>query len=273
MGTRATAIVVMACALLGSPACGTAAGGPSTPLVRERVDASGAPVTTGAPAAEAAAPARPDPAPEPAPPPTPPPVETPPPLAEAPPVAPPVVRAVGTPTWGQPFATVSGVVLVHPAAVVERVGFHESNHDGARTFEVAPSAVAPLSLESRHRDTAPNSAADVVVDPTGEIRSPVTGEVARAGGYTLYCRYRDDFVVIRPDAAPELEVKLLHISGVQVRAGQRVEAGVTVLAPRPTQLPFDSQVDETTADPAWPHVHIEVVDPTVKDRPTPGGGC
>lgn len=48
---------------------------------------------------------------------------------------------------------------------------------------------------------------------------------------------------------------------------------MTVVAPGPTQLPFESQVDEVTADPAWPHVHIEVVDPTIKDRPTPGGGC
>jgi hypothetical protein len=46
-----------------------------------------------------------------------------------------------------------------------------------------------------------------------------------------------------------------------------------VLAPRATQLPFESQVDEVrTAEPAWPHVHIEVVDPTVPDRPT-GPGC
>ena len=54
--------------------------------------------------------------------------------------------------------------------------------------------------------------------------------------------------------------------------GERVTAGETVLAPGPTQLPFESQVDELrTVDPAWPHVHIEVVDPSIPDRPTPGG--
>jgi hypothetical protein len=53
-----------------------------------------------------------------------------------------------------------------------------------------------------------------------------------------------------------------------------VTAGETLLAPRPTQLPFESQVDEfRTAEPAWPHVHMEVVDPTIPDRPNPGGGC
>jgi len=186
---------------------------------------------------------------------------------------PPAPRVVLNPPWGEPFATVAGLTVVHPAAAVERVGFHESNHDGAQSFVVAPTAAAPMELESRARDTAPNSAADIVVDPEGEIRAPVSGVVKRSGGYVLYCEHRDDYVVIRPDGQPELEVKILHISGVQVVPGQRVEAAVTVLAPRPTQLPFASQVDETTASPAWPHVHIEVVDPRIKDRPSPGGGC
>jgi hypothetical protein len=31
--------------------------------------------------------------------------------------------------------------------------------------------------------------------------------------------------------------------------------------------------DLATVAPAWPHVHVEVVDPSIKDRPTPGGGC
>src|SRR5437764_7953758 len=30
-----------------------------------------------------------------------------------------------------PFAQVGGVTLLHPATRVERVGFHEANHDGA----------------------------------------------------------------------------------------------------------------------------------------------
>lgn len=124
-----------------------------------------------------------------------------------------------------PFVTVGGVTLVHPAARVERVGFHQSNHDGARTLDPLPTAVAPLVLESRERDTGARTAADVVVDPAGEIRAPVSGVVKRAGTYTLYCDHRDDFLVIAPDANPAWEVKLLHINGVRVRRGQRVTAG------------------------------------------------
>ena len=181
-------------------------------------------------------------------------------------------RSVTETAW-TPFATTGPVTLTHPSSRVERVAFHQSNHDGARQLTALPGAVSPTTLEDRERDTGRQGAADVVVDPGTEIRSPVTGRVKRAGGYVLYCDHSDDYVVIEPDDRPGWEVKILHIDGVRVRAGNRVVAGQTVIAPRPTQLPFESQVDEVrTADPAWPHVHIEVVDPSIPDRPT-GPGC
>lgn len=172
-----------------------------------------------------------------------------------------------------PFATVGGIVLHHPSARVEAVGFHESNHDGARQLEPLDSAVSPLVLETRERGTGSRSAADVVVDPLVEVRAPVTGTVKRAGTYVLYCEHQDDYAVIAPDANPSWEVKVLHIDGVRVAAGDRVEAGVTVLAGGPTPLPFRSQVDDLTAEPSWPHVHLEVVDPSIPDRPSSGSDC
>lgn len=181
------------------------------------------------------------------------------------------VRNVTEEQW-TPFATVGGLVLLHPSSRVERVGFHESNNDGARELEALPTAVAPVTLESRGRGTPPRTAADIVVDPTIEIRAPVTGTVIRAGSYTLYCDYTDNFVVIEPDDHPGWEVKVLHIDGLLVGRGDRVTAGQTAIAPKPRQLPFESQVDEIrTVDPAWPHPHIEVVDPSIPDRP--GEGC
>jgi biotin carboxyl carrier protein len=181
------------------------------------------------------------------------------------------VRPVHEQPW-TPFATVGDIVLLHPSARVERVAFHESNHDGAREMEPLPTAAAPVTLESRERGTGARSAADVVIDPDVEVRAPVTGRVLRAGTYVLYCDHRDDFAVIEPDARAGWEVKILHIDGVLVRPGDRVTAGETVLAPRPTPLPFESQVDEITFEPSWPHVHIEVVDPSIRNRPK-GGGC
>jgi hypothetical protein len=177
------------------------------------------------------------------------------------------------PAWS-PFASVGGVLLVHPAAQVERVGFHQSNHEGAQELDVATTAVSPTTLETRGRLTGDRTAADVVVEPSAEIRSPVTGRVKRAGGYTLYCKYHDEYLVVSPDGHPSWEVKLLHIVGLQVKAGDRVVAGETPIAAHANQLPFESQVDEAASvGPAWPHVHIEVVDPSIRNRPSPGGGC
>ncbi len=171
-----------------------------------------------------------------------------------------------------PYATVGGVTLHHPAAVIERIGLHQSNHEGARDQEMMDTAASPVLLESRGRLSGPQSAADIVVAPDTEIRSPVTGTVVRAGTYVLYCRHSDDFVVIDPDGHPGWEVKMLHIDGVQVAPGDRVLAGVTVLAPRATPLPFRSQVDDTTAEPSWPHTHLEVIDPSIPNVSNGGSG-
>ena len=165
-----------------------------------------------------------------------------------------------------------GVTLRYPSARIELLAFHESNHEGARQLE-GLSGVVAQTLETRDRLTGSRTAADVVVDPATELRAPVTGRVKRAGTYVLYCDHSDDYAVIAPDDRPDWEVKILHIDGVLVRAGDRVIAGSTVIAPRPTRLPFESQVDELSAAPAWPHVHLEVVDPAIPNRPSPGGGC
>lgn len=202
------------------------------------------------------------------------PTTLPPPTTVAPPTTVEIPRVL-VDTGFAPFAVAEQLVLAHPSAQVEVVGFHEAGHDGARQMEPTVDAARPIQLESRNRGTGSRTAADIVVSPDAEIRAPVTGTVTRAGSYVLYCDHRDDYAVIDPDGRPGWEIKVLHIDSVQVQAGQRVEAGVTVLAPRPTQLPFASQVDDHTASPAWPHVHVEVVDPAIPDRPNPGGssGC
>jgi Domain of unknown function (DUF4214) len=177
----------------------------------------------------------------------------------------------GTGTGYQPLARAGPVELVHPAALVDLVGFHESGHDGGKQQDALPTAIRPRTLPTRYRGTGSRTAADIVVPPGTAVRSPVTGTVKSAGTYVLYCRYRDDKVVIRPDAAPDWEVTVLHITGVQVRAGDRVVAGITPIAPKATPLPFESQVDRQAASPTWPHVHVEVLDPRIPDRPS--GGC
>ncbi len=171
------------------------------------------------------------------------------------------------------FGHVGDIELRQPSAAVELIGFHQSSHDGAQGIVSADGAAASFLMASRNRDTNRRGAADIAAHPLVEVRAPVTGTVVRGGGYVLYCRYADDYVVIEPDGHPGIEVKVLHILGLHVRTGDRVEAGVTVIADHPNQLPFRSQIDGFTGSPAWPHVHIEVVDTSIPDRPSPGGGC
>lgn len=187
--------------------------------------------------------------------------------------APPEAPARGRATGFTPFATAGDVTLTHPAAVVDVVGFHQSGNSGAHRLSPAPTAVAPTLLGSRGRGTDRQSAADVVVPAGTEIRAPVTGTVLEAGTYQLYCKYPDDKLVIEPDAHPGWRVVVLHISGVQVAPGERVVAGTTPIAPTATVLPFDSQVEALTPAEPWPHVHIEVFDPSVPDRAPGSGAC
>ena len=183
----------------------------------------------------------------------------------------PAKRTVSRTGWG-PYATVGPVTLHFPGEIVEVVGLHQSGHDGAQPQQPVQGAARIGLMGSRARDTNAQGAADIVVDPTRVLRSPVTGTVVRAGTYTLYCDNVDNFLVIEPAARPGWEVKLLHFEGLAVSQGDRLEAGVTVIGSRARVLPFSSQVDKHTVAPHWPHVHIEVVDPTVPDRPS-GGSC
>lgn len=177
-----------------------------------------------------------------------------------------------TSTGFRPYASVGPVTLHTPGDLVEVIGFHEAGHDGAQRQEPAPAGARTLVLPTRNRGNDPQSAADLVVDPSREVRAPVTGRVVRAGSYQLYCRYADHYLVIEPDARPGWEVKVLHFAGLRVTAGQRVDAGITVIGSGPRLFPFRSQIDDHTAAPHWPHVHVEVVDTSIPDRPG-GGDC
>lgn len=168
-------------------------------------------------------------------------------------------------------ATVGGVTIRQLAEQVALIGYHQSNHEGARDMTEVASRTPTTVLPSRGRLSGLRSAADIVVARGTEIRSPVTGTVKRAGTYTLYCRYSDDYAVIEPDEHPGWEVKLLHIDGVRVKAGDRVVAGETVLAGGPTPLPFKSQVDDHGGG-GLPHVHLEVVDISIPNITNPGSG-
>lgn len=241
MGTRAGnlrySLALFAVVLIA--ACGTAAGAEGGRVLRAVASQpSPSPLLTPAPATPSPTPPPPTPAPR----------------EEV--TATSASRAVHASSFV--FAQVGGVQMVHPADRVARVGFHQASDVASLDLEPVASAVRPVVLPTRHRPTPGRSAVDIVVHPQSEIVSPVSGIVKRAGNYVLYCKTDDSFVVISPDGHPSLEVKMLHVSGLRVRPGDRVEAGRTLVAKRPTKLPFSSQVDTFTPDRVWPHVHMEV---------------
>jgi hypothetical protein len=172
-----------------------------------------------------------------------------------------------------PFGVAGDVTLHYPSRRVERIGFHQSNDEGTRAIAPLPTGVPSTTMESRGRLSDPNSAADIVVDPASDIRAPVSGTVISTGSYDLYCGLLDFYVNIAPDQHPGWTVRIIHLTGLEVGPDERVEAGVTTIAPSARLLPFASQVDDLqSADPPWPHVHVEVSDPSIPNVDNPGSG-
>lgn len=188
-------------------------------------------------------------------------------------VAPPVVEAPA-PLF-PPVARVDGVELLSPVLDPLAIGFHEGAW-GCKTLEPVGIAIANprgvalpddvhdhdhahdyVVMPSRRRGTNAKSAMDVAVEAGQPVYAPVTGTVVQAQRYALYGRYRDNLVFVRPDAAPHLIVEVFHLTGNTVAKGDRVEAGVTVIAEGARQLPFNSQVDRWSGA-RTPHVHLQV---------------
>jgi hypothetical protein len=156
------------------------------------------------------------------------------------------------------------------------IGFHEAASRGSlplspqgRLFQnentnkvTAPADVADgpgyLVLSSRGRRAAGTSAVDIVLRDGEPVMAPVSGTVVDVGQYALYGRYPDHRIAIQPDANPAIRVTLIHVAGVDVAVGQRVEAGVTQVAPGPNRFRFTSHIDRYFPTDRWPHVHIEV---------------
>lgn len=171
----------------------------------------------------------------------------------------------------QPFATVGAVELRLPG-VVRGLGFHESAN--RRTLPMAPIGRGDVHttrefaisdqagdarwmvMPSRRRMQGPTTAADIAMPRDQPVVAPVTGTVIGVSNYALYGRVPDQLIEIVADADPNLVIRVLHVHGMSVEPGQRIEAGVTPLAAGARVLPFRSQIDRFLG--AHPHVHIEV---------------
>lgn len=153
------------------------------------------------------------------------------------------------------FASANRVAIHSPSPEVVLVGFHQAAFRGVSQLRHHKN-VRMITLPSRRRATGSRTAADISMPPGTEVLSPVTGRVAAVQSYALYGRYPDLRMQIIPDDNPRMVLTVLHVTGARVKAGDRVEAGRTVIAREATQFPFTSQIDRFAGP--LPHVHLEL---------------
>ncbi|HEX2032079.1 MAG TPA: hypothetical protein VHL78_11880 [Actinomycetota bacterium] len=115
---------------------------------------------------------------------------------------------------------------------------------------------AYIVMDTRGRASGATSAVDAVLPRGRTALAPVTGTVTEVRRYRLYGRHWDVRVEIRPAAAPRRRVVMLHLEGVTLVPGERVEASVTRIGTA-RRFAFESQVDRYV-DGDVPHVHMEV---------------
>ena len=121
----------------------------------------------------------------------------------------------------------------------------------------------------RVQDATPmDTSIDVGAKAGTTVYAPVTGTVVKVTNYDLYGYVPDVKIQIQPEGHPELDVVVLHQYDPQVKAGDKVEGGVTPISSvrdiakdlTDVQLGFF-----TAADDPGNHSHVEVNDASSKE--------
>ena len=127
-----------------------------------------------------------------------------------------------------------------------------------------------LRLWRSNRTGEPDTAADLGADPGTAVWSPVTGVIVQVEPYKLYGTHDDYEIHIRPDGWNDIDVVLIHVDDVRVRAGDRVFAGATRIASvRKMSDKIEMQLGGYTAN-GGDHVHMQlnrIETPGVLDAP------
>lgn len=100
------------------------------------------------------------------------------------------------------------------------------------------------------------SSVDVAVKEGTPVKSPVSGKVGAVEPYLLYGRYNDVRIDILPKGNQRIKISIIHLKQPTITVGQRVEAGVTVLA-MPRRLPVNSQIDQYLGQ-ITDHIHMQI---------------
>ena len=116
--------------------------------------------------------------------------------------------------------------------------------------------------------TAMDTSIDIGATAGTKLRSPVTGTVVLVRDYMLYEETPDVEIHIQPEGRPDLDVVLIHTENPLVKAGDKVEAGVTDLAHvRDIATPLvDVQLYfYSPGDDPGNHAHVQVNDANYRD--------
>lgn len=171
------------------------------------------------------------------------------------------------------LATVEGVEIVEPSTRMAAIGFHEGSSRGLpltpvgklRSNQTRMNAPEDRKgpeyhlMPSRGRSAGASSAVDLAMPKNEPVLAVATGTVRSVSPYSLYGTTPDLLIEITPAGRPGLNVQVFHVRDAKVAPGDKVVAGETVLAAKPRQLPFPSQVDRYVGH-AGPHVHVQVLE-------------
>ena len=148
-----------------------------------------------------------------------------------------------------PEADLEKVSVDHPVRV---------NHDQSEGEWVDADA---LHLYRMQDATLIDTAIDMGAKAGTTVYSPVTGTVVLVKNYDLYGYVPDIKIHIQPEGHPELDVVLLHQYDPQVKAGDKVEGGVTPIS-RVRDIAKDLTDVQlgfyTAADDPGNHSHVEI---------------
>lgn len=135
-----------------------------------------------------------------------------------------------------------------------------TEHDGVKVEKgLLPRQVLRMW---RDRPGKPDTAADVGALAGAGVLAPLDGTVVLVKRYSLYGKYPDVQIHIRPDAAPTVDCVIIHIEDPTVKAGDRVMAGITPIGRvRKLSDRIHHQLGDYTSDPG-DHVHLQLNDST-----------
>ncbi|MCX8006839.1 MAG: M23 family metallopeptidase [Coriobacteriia bacterium] len=115
-----------------------------------------------------------------------------------------------------------------------------------------------IRLWRSNRRGAPDTAIDCGAEPGAGVFAPVSGTVVAVRPYKLYGRFDDFEIHIRPEGFDHLDLVLIHVDDVSVKAGDRVEGGVTRIARvRKMSDKTDLQLAAYTRN-GGDHVHVQL---------------